>query len=297
MFELSQLRQFVAVAEELHFGRAAARLNMTQPPLSRQIQLLEHALRVRLLDRTTRSVRLTSAGRAFLPEARRLLQHADGAGIAARRAARGDAGSVAIGFISAATYGFLPRIVSLARAELPDVDLNLKEMQSVEQIEELTSGRIDLGMVRLPPDRRGIEAARVVREPFVLALPRDHKLASRRRLSPRALHGERFIMYAPAEGPGFYELLLGLFRSAAITPDYVQHIGRTHTILALVGTGMGLALVPESAQNLHFDGIVFRPMELGSGVAAELYAVWRPDSENAALPAIRELVLRGAAPG
>lgn len=294
MFELGQLRCFVAVAEELHFSRAALRLNMTQPPLSRQIQLLEHALGVRLFDRTRRSVRLTSAGRAFLAEARYLLQRAEGAALAARRAGRGDAGSVVIGFISAASYGFLPRIVALAHAELPDVELVLKEMHTVEQVEDLTARRIDLGLVRLPLDRRGVEALRVVREPFVLALPRGHALAARRRaLTIRALDGERFIMFGSAMGPTFHELLTGLFRSAAVMPDIVQHVGVTHTALALVGAGVGLALVPESAQSLRFDGVVFRPIDLGPGIAAELHMIWRPDNENAALPAVRDLILRG----
>ncbi len=179
MFELSQLRCFAAVAEELHFGRAAARLNMTQPPLSRQVQLLEHALGVALFERTSRSVRLTPAGRAFYGEARRILDLAEGAGLAAKRVARGEAGSVTIGFTAAASYGFLPRLIAAARAEMPDVDLALKEMVTADQTEALASGRIDLGLLRPPIDRRGgAEAVCVARERLLLAVPRGHPLAA-----------------------------------------------------------------------------------------------------------------------
>jgi DNA-binding transcriptional LysR family regulator len=154
MFELSQLRCFAAVAEELHFGRAAARLNMTQPPLDRQIQLLEHALGVGLFERTSRSVRLTPAGRAFHAEARRVLDLAEGAGLAAKRVARGEAGSITIGFTAAASYGFLPRLLAAARAAMPGVDLALKKMVTADQTEALSSGQIDLGLLRPPVDRK-----------------------------------------------------------------------------------------------------------------------------------------------
>jgi DNA-binding transcriptional LysR family regulator len=148
MFELSQLRCFVATAEELHFGRAAQRLNMTQPPLSRQVQLLERILGVTLLDRTSRSVRLTPAGRAFLLEARRILRLAESAALATRRIASGDAGQIAIGFTAASGYNFLPQLVILSNARLPNADLTLREMVTREQVEALLTGRIDIGLVR-----------------------------------------------------------------------------------------------------------------------------------------------------
>ena len=143
MFDLNQLRCFVTVAEELHFGRAAARLNMTQPPLSRQIQVLEHIIDAPLLERTSRSVRLTPAGRSFLPEARRILKLAESASQVARRIALGKTGSVKIGFTAAAAYGFLPELVAACRAKLPEVDFSLKEMVSGDQFEALSSGQID----------------------------------------------------------------------------------------------------------------------------------------------------------
>jgi DNA-binding transcriptional LysR family regulator len=296
MFELSQLRCFAAVAEELHFGRAAARLHMTQPPLSRQVQLLEHALGVGLFERTSRSVRLTPAGRAFHAEARRILDLAEGAGLAAKRVARGEAGSVTIGFTAAASYGFLPRLIAAARAEMPGVDLALKEMVTADQTEALSSGRIDLGLVRPPIDRRGgAEAVRVARERLLLAVPRGHKLAAGREPAIGDLDRQPLIMYSPVEGRYFYDLLAGLFQAAGVAPDHVQHISQAHTMLALVGAGIGAALVPEAARSLRFEGVALRPLRLPAKAAAELFAVWRRDNKNPALQVLRERVLRGLA--
>jgi DNA-binding transcriptional LysR family regulator len=260
MYELSQLRCFVAVAEDLHFGHAAARLHMTQPPLSRQVQLLELALDVRPLERNSRSVRLTPAGRAFLPEARRILRLAEEAALVAKRVARGEAGSVTIGFTAGASYDFVPRLVSLASAELPDVDLVLKELVTRDQLEALSSNRIDVGLVRLPVNRRGLELVCVAREPLLIGLPSGHPLATGRDLTIRDIDRQPFIMYSPGEGRYFYDLLASVFRSADVMPNYVQYISQTHTILALVSAGLGLALVPESARKLQFDGVVLRPI-------------------------------------
>jgi DNA-binding transcriptional LysR family regulator len=295
MFELSQLRCFAAVAEELHFGRAAARLNMTQPPLSRQIQLLEHALGIGLFERTSRSVRLTPAGRAFHAEARRILDLAEGAGLAAKRVARGEAGSVTVGFTAAASYGLLPRLIAAARTEMPDVDLALKEMVTADQTDALSSGRIDLGLMRPPIDRRGgAEAVCVARERLMLAVPRGHRLATGREpATVGCLDRQPLIMYSPVEGRYFYDLLAGLFRAAGVVPDHVQHISQAHTMLALVGAGIGVALVPEAARSLRFDGVVLRPLRLPAEAAAQLFAVWRRDNTNPALPVLRDRVLRG----
>ncbi len=296
MFELSQLRCFAAVAEELHFGRAAARLNMTQPPLSRQIQLLEHALGVGLFERTSRSVRLTPAGRAFYAEARRILDLAEGAGLAAKRVARGEAGSVTIGFTAAASYGFLPRLIAAARTEMPDVDLALKEMVTAEQTEALSSERIDLGLMRPPIDRRGAaEAVCVARERLMLAVPRGHALATGREPAIADLDRQPLIMYSPVEGRYFYDLIAGLFQAAGVAPHHAQHISQAHTMLALVGAGIGAAVVPEAARSLRFEGVVVRPLRLPAKAAAELFAVWRRDNNNPALQVLRDRVLRGLA--
>lgn len=282
MFELGQLRCFVAVATELNFRRAAERLNMTQPPLSRQIQLLEHQLGVTLLLRSTRSVSLTAAGRAFFVEAQSLLERAALAALAAKKVAQGDQGSVALGFVSGAVYEFLPGAVARAQARFPDIDISLKEMNTFEQLEALRSRRIDLGIVRSPMGQPGLEAECLVREPFVLAVPQHHALASTAPLTLDQLEGQPFIMYSLSGWQPFYELLAGMFRSANVSPNFVQYIGSTLTILALVNTGLGVALVPQSAANLRFDGVIFRPIELGPGIQSELHLVWRDDNDNPA---------------
>src|SRR5471032_3088290 len=170
-FELRQLRCFVAAAEELHFGRAAARMNMTQPPLSRQIQLLEHVLGVKLLDRTSRAVKLTPAGRVFLLEARRILRLTESAALTTRRTASGEAGTITLGFTATSGYSFLPRLISACTSRLPNVTIALKEMVSSEQTEALLTGRIDVGLLRPPIERAEFTKFRILTEPLVAALP------------------------------------------------------------------------------------------------------------------------------
>ena len=293
MFQFAQLRCFVAVATELHFGRAAERLNMTQPPLSRQIQLLEHELGVELLTRSRRSVRLTAAGRAFLAEAEDLLRRGEAAALTARRAVRGDAGSVSLGFIPAASYSFLPKVVSAAHEAMRDIDLNLKEMITNEQHEAIGSGRIDLGLIRPLRAWPGIETVCVMRDPFVLALPRQHPLVRRTRLSVHDLDRQPFIMYSPAEGRYTYEILAGLFRASGVEPLYVQYLFQTHTILSLVGAGLGMALVPSSAQQLHSDSVVFRVIDV-AGAAAELHLAWKRHVDSPVVKNFRAFLLSHA---
>ncbi|TCL02091.1 LysR family transcriptional regulator [Sodalis ligni] len=294
MFELGQLRCFLAVATERSFSRAAVRLNMTQPPLSRQIQLLEHQLGIRLFDRTTRSVVLTAAGRAFFIEAQDLLERAHSAAFTARKVAQGDIGTVTISFVSSAVYEFLPNVIAEGRKSHPHINIALREMTTAEQLEALRLHRTDIGIVRSPLDQQGFGCECLVREKFVLAVPREHSLATQRQVTLRDLDDQPFIIYALSSWQPFHELMAGMFRSAEVRPEFVQHIGSTLTILALVNTGMGLALVPESATKIRFDNTRFRDIELPPGVLSLLYLVWRVDNDNPAfqvmLTAIRKSV-------
>lgn len=287
MFELSQLRCFVAVAEELHFGRAAARLNMTQPPLSRQIQLLEHALDVSLFERTSRSVRLTVAGQTFLPDARRILQLAEGAGLATRRAASGEAGRVTLGSTAAAAYGVLPRLLELVGTHLPGVDLVVREMVTSTQIEALGSGELDLGLVRAQFQRQLIETICIQREKLMLAVPDTHPFATGPTPSIADLNEQALIMWSPIESRYFHDLVSGMFASARIAPRYRQYLSQTHTILALVNAGFGVAVVPEAGRALNFEHVVLRPFRDETVPVAELYLAWRRDTPN---PAVHTLV-------
>ncbi|WP_057433136.1 LysR family transcriptional regulator, partial [Pseudomonas syringae] len=241
MFELAQLRCFTTVATELNFRRAAERLNMTQPPLSRQIQLLEHHLGVELFTRSTRSVALTAAGRAFFIEAQNLLEQAQQAATAARRFAQGDIGSVTISFVGSAVYEFLPKVIAEARLKQPQVKIVLSEMNTYQQHEALRARRIDLGIVRSPLLETGYATECLVREPFVLAVPAGHPLASAESVSVQDLDGQPFLMYSHTAYPPFNELLTGMLRSARVAPQFVQWLGSSLTILALVNAGMGLA--------------------------------------------------------
>lgn len=292
MFSLARLSCFIAVAEELHFGRAAERLHMTQPPLSRQIQQLETELGVQLIDRTTRSVTLTPAGVAFLPDARRILQLAEGAALTVKRVPAGDLGTVVIGFTAASAHAILPRLLDKAREQLPDVKLELREMVSSVQIEGLMTGELDLGMARPPLKRPGIVSRPLLHEQLVAALPVKHPLAGMsRQLTLNDLDGQDMIMYSPVQARYFHELLISTFTIAGATPRYVQYVTQVHTMLVLVRSGIGVALVPASATTLHPEGVVFRSIGAFRERPVELDAAWRGDSTNPALHRVLRDVL------
>ncbi|HEY5841115.1 MAG TPA: LysR substrate-binding domain-containing protein [Mycobacterium sp.] len=284
MFSLARLSCFIAVAEELHFGRAAERLHMTQPPLSRQIQQLENELGVVLIDRTTRSVTLTPAGVAFLPDARRILQLAEGAALTVKRVPAGDLGTVVVGFTAASAHAVLPRLLDKAREQLPDVQLELREMVTAAQIEGLMTGELDLGMARPPLKRPGLVSRPLLHEQLIAAVPSAHPLAALpRQLTLTDLDGQDVIMYSPVEARYFNELLISTFTIAGATPRYVQYVTQVHTMLVLVRSGIGIALVPASAATLHPNDVVFRSVGAFRERPVELDAVWRGDSTNPAL--------------
>ncbi|WP_396915704.1 LysR substrate-binding domain-containing protein [Mycolicibacterium sp.] len=284
MFSLSRLSCFIAVAEELHFGRAAERLHMTQPPLSRQIQQLESELGVHLIDRTTRSVTLTPAGVAFLPDARRILQLAEGAALNVKRVPAGDLGTVVIGFTAASAHAAMPRLLDAAREHLPDVKLDLREMVTAAQIEGLMTGELDLGMCRPPLKRPGLVSRPLLHEQLIAAMPVGHPLDDiGRQLTLNDLDGQDMIMYSPVQARYFNELLISTFTIAGATPRYVQYVTQVHTMLVLVRSGIGIALVPASAATLHPEGVRFRSIGAFRERPVELDAAWRGDSTNPAL--------------
>lgn len=288
MFEISQLRCFVAVAEELHFSRAAERLNMTQPPLSRQIRLLEHSVGVPLLERSSRAVTLTAAGKSFLPEATRILRLAQEAALKARRSARGEQGTLSIGFSSASGYSLLPAVVRAIRQACPDVALNLKELVSTAQVEALNAGEIDLGLMRPHSVNSELESALMVTESLMLAVQQADADAWPVAPTLDCLHGRPFIMYSPYEARPFYQMLSERFARAGVAPDVVEHIGQVHTMLALVGAGMGAALIAEGAGRLKFEGVVLRRVDTDP---VQLVGAWRRDNGNPVLQLFRQRIL------
>ncbi|ASP23077.1 Hca operon transcriptional activator HcaR [Antarctobacter heliothermus] len=275
-YELFQLRCFVAVAEELNFRRAAGRLNMTQPPLSRQIKLLEHAVGEVLLFRTSREVRLTSAGASFLVSANSLLQQAELAVLVARQAARGEAGDVALGFVPSAGINFVPRIACAVMEHLPDVNFKPIEMMSYEIIQSLRSGQLDMGLTRTSRRHAEIESLQVVSEPFVLAVPSDHPLARSPAPEIADLDGLRFVGYSADRGGYLCEQHKVLFIGLGITPRIVMEVSQTMTILSCVNSGIGVSLVPRSSLAVQMSNLTFREIETPDRLRSTLYLTIGP---------------------
>lgn len=284
MFSFFQMTCFVAVAEELHFGRAADRLRMTQPPLSRQIKLFEKELGLDLFDRTSRSVALTPAGRAFLPEARDLLARIDDVPRSLRRVAAGTAGQITLGFTAMAAQLALPALLERCRDAYPEVDVVLREMVSADQLEFVVSGGVDIGLIRPPVSYPNLRTRRVVDEALVAAIPADHPLAELPEpLIIKDFDGCRLLMYSAKEARYFHELLIRFFAEAQVRPDYVQYVAQVHTMLVLVRAGIGVAIVPESARKAAPGGIVIRELELSQVRPVALEAVWRETNDNPVL--------------
>ena len=297
MFELSQIRCFVAVAEELHFSRAADRLNMTQPPLSRQIALLEHHVGTPLLKRTSRSVSLTAAGRAFLPEAARILRMADEAAATARRIAKGESGSLAIGYTAACGYATLPEMVRQLRTLAPGVSLTLKELVTDAQLEGLDAGRLDVGLLRPHAAHGELQTLSLAREALVLAVPTSEADQWPEQPTLQCLHGQPFLMYSPYEARYFHQLLQNLFDREGVKPDVVEYISQIHSMLALVHAGMGVALIPAAATRLNFTGLTLRTVTTSPSLPVEMVCSFRGDNDNPLLDVFKRRILPGFAAG
>src|SRR4051794_26177630 len=281
-FTLEQLRGFVAVADELHFGRAAERLKMTQPPLSRQIQKLERVVGAQLLDRDNRRVTLTAAGEVFLVEARRLLSLADSAPELARRVSSGSSGVVRIGFTAASTYGILGGLLNQLARGLPDVDVDLAEMVTREQVAGLLNEEVDLGLARPPFDEEAFGSRLLHREPLVVAAPVGHRLLRLGRpVGALDLTAEPVIMHSPTRAKYFYDLVA---RVAPIAAENTVHtVSQVLTMLWLVAAGRGIAFVPASAARLSIDGIDFVRLKTAVPEPVELHLLWARNSKNPAL--------------
>ena len=284
MLDFGQLRSFVAAAEEMHFGRAAFRQNMTQPTLSRQIRALEHSLKVELFDRANRTVRLTSAGRIFLPEAKRILAMTESATNWARRAWQGEVGVIRLGFVASAAFVDLPEILRQATKELPGVQILLKEGTSKVQKDELLADMIDVAILRPPVDETKFGVFRIRTEPFFAALPEDDPRTEKEMLTLADFDGRDFVMYS-TEGAGYsHDMLTGMFAAAGVSPVLVHHLDQNHSILSLVSAGLGAAMVPESVTRLRFQNVAFRPVDTQPARPLEMYMLWPKQSDNLALP-------------
>ncbi|MFC5547763.1 LysR family transcriptional regulator [Massilia aerilata] len=288
--ELRQLRYFVTVAEELHFGRAAARLHMTQPPLSQAIAALEDLLGAPLFVRNRRTVELAPAGSALLPEARRLLLEADALPELARRAAAGEAGRLALAFVTSCDYSVLPSFLRRYSERYPDVHLNLLEATSDVQAEELLRGRIDAGLLIPPlPDKAldALDYMKVLEEPLILCAPTGLTTSDPVRLQdlPRL----PLIVFPRDISPALHDAILSCFRAAGITPVIGQLAIQMQTIVSLVSGGMGLALVPQSVSKLMRPGVEYRALADPTPLV-ETGIAWRRDNPSPVLQGFLELL-------
>jgi DNA-binding transcriptional LysR family regulator len=259
--EMRQLRYFIAVAERLHFGRAAAALHISQPPLSRAIRSLEASLGVALFARTRRRVELTPEGARLLEEARRTLAQLDRVVLELRGMAAGEQGRLRIGFVSLADFGVLPGLLKAYKAARPGVALALREMLSPEQAAALMAGELDFGLL-LPPVHGAAELDHVVvqRERFGAALPARHRLARERRIAMRALAGEPLVMVPREIAPGLYDIVANLAAKAGFSLNVAQEAIQMQTVVSLVSSGLGAAVVPASVANLGRRGVVYREL-------------------------------------
>ncbi|MFZ3557268.1 LysR substrate-binding domain-containing protein [Streptomyces sp. BH055] len=284
--ELKHLTGFVAVAEELHFGRAAERLHIAQSPLSQQIKLLERDLGVKLFDRTTRTVRLTSAGQALVEPARRLLADASSVRRTVRAAHLGEVGRVSVGFAGASSYAALPLLTRAVTSQLPGIELVLEgQTYSGEALRRVTDGTLDLGFVALPV-RRGITARVVRMERLVLALPDSHPLADRAEVPVRALADEPIVTFPLSRESAVRDAMVQACHDAGFAPRIAQEAPDSYNMLALVGAGVGVAVVVESARNIHLEHVVFRPLAGDEVPVLPIALGWRSGNPSAALKAV-----------
>jgi DNA-binding transcriptional LysR family regulator len=258
--ELRHLRYFVAVADFLNFGRAAAHLRIAQPSLSHQIRQLEGELQATLLIRTTRRVQLTEAGRLFLEQACEILVSADRAAVIARRASQGEVGTLRIGCAHWMDTARIIAAIGSCRQRNPGIELDLQTLSVPLQVAALRDERLDVGFVRAPIDERWLTSEVLLSEPFVVALPAKHRLGSRKRIAVLDLSGEAFILLPREAVPIFHNLVLKTCRDAGFVPHIPHEMSHPQLVLDLIATGAGISLVPASFRNAKARGVVYRPL-------------------------------------
>lgn len=258
--ELRHLRSFLAVAEGLNFTRAAEHLHLSQPALSAHIQQLEMELGVQLLDRNRRWVKLTPAGESFQRDAAAIHQMLLDAERRAQQVARGESGHLRIAFVASAAINLVPPIVLAFRRQYPAVTLDLLNLRSVDQIEQLEEGRLDAGFLRLPMEHKTLEIVPIHKEPFVLVMPAGHPLAQKPNFRVEDTEKEDFLAYARRWAPGFFDLWIGIFERSGFTPKIVQETGEMGTLLSLVAAGVGIAVVPSGLATKSSEAIAIRKL-------------------------------------
>jgi DNA-binding transcriptional LysR family regulator len=293
--ELRHLRYFVAVADTLHFGKAAERLGMSQPPLSQQIRQLEDTVGARLLTRTNRRVALTEPGRLFLQEAREILAKVEHATELAQRAQRGELGELRIGFTRTVPLTQdIPRAILTFRQQFPAVHLQLEEMMSLQQIDALLERKLHIGILRPGVLPKSLLSKRLFRDPLVAVLPAGHpalkRIDTRGKLPIKALAPEPFVVFARTAGAGVYEHVLSLCRDAGFAPRIAQEAREASTIIGLVATGMGVSILPASCGHVSVEGVSYVPLT-DPAAMSEVHVVYREDERSPLVPRFIKLIL------
>ena len=274
MISPKQLQSFIAVAEELHFRRAAKRVNLSQPGLSFQISTIEDELQVKLFARNRRKTELTQAGQIFLQEAREVLQRTEQAIATVRRAALGQVETLRIGFISTATAIIAPPLIKRFREQHTHVGIDLRNILTCDQITQLQERKLDVGFLRVPLQLPPEIKARVIhREPFVLLVPATHPLANKRNLRLSDCQKEDFVMYSREMAPGFHDQIMSMLHRNGLTPHVMQEAEEMYTLISLVGTGLGLAIAPASIGRHHADNVAVRKLP-HEEARSEIAIVW-----------------------
>jgi LysR family transcriptional regulator, benzoate and cis,cis-muconate-responsive activator of ben and cat genes len=292
--EVRHLRYFAAVARELNFSRAAEQLHIAQPPLSRQIRQLEDELGAELIDRGARPLRLTPAGQFFHTQATQMLERLAEVSAATARIARGTRLWFGVGFVPSTLYGVLPEVIRRFRVTRPDVDVGLSELTTLQQLDALKSGRIDIGFGRLRFDDPRVGGAVITEESMVAALPSGHALARRKRVSLAQLAAEPLLLYPARPRPSYADQVLEMFRSRSLQPVVALEANELQTAIGLVVAGIGYAMVPHSVQALHRDGLVYVPLS-DAGVTSPVIMNFRAGDESALAAEFRELATAVAA--
>ncbi|MFV0434884.1 MAG: LysR family transcriptional regulator [Leucobacter sp.] len=273
--ELRQLRYFLAVADELHFGRAADRLHISQPPLSVAIRALEQELGTPLFVRSTRAVSLTAAGETFRDRISPVIDEFDAVIDELHEVRDGTRGRLRVGFVSSASYSILPRAVQRFQQRFPLVELHLTPLASAEQLSRLLDGQLDLGILRDPSPVPGIETAHVLSERLVAVLPEGHPLTAEEVLSTEQLHDEPLVLFPYHLMPGYLARIMQLLEGSGVRPRIVQRAVHQETVIGLVAAGVGLSILPESVASVLMPGAVMRPFE--PGLDTELHLAWHSD--------------------
>ena len=288
--EFRHLRYFLAVAEELHFGRAAQRLSITQPPLSLNIQQLEASVGARLFDRDSKGVRLTAAGAAFQDAARALLARADEARQLAREIEGGAVGRLRVGFVGSVLFRGLPQWLARFQAEHPRIEVRLSELNSQEQVDALVRDELDLGFVHTPRVPPELQVQLLHEDAFLCCLPADHALARRRKVALADLRDEPFVMFSRRASPDYFARIMAMCGSLGFQPRVRHEVRHWLSVVSVVAQGMGVAVVPAPLQRSGMAGAVFRPLA-DATLPSPVYCAWKTALDQPACSRFLAMVL------